>query len=276
MTDAPAYGADFVSPQGLYTLDANGNIVGIALPVAPFSSSIRWIRQSDGGVLASLSDQAFGTAPNRSSNLQLLAQEPVDGGASVDARIQAVVSLPGYAGAPNYARTILEVAPGIYGVNAPHSDFLLQERLYATLAIGTMSGFISDANFRIYDFATFAIQWQNSSINPNPPWSNFGLPTGRFTPPGRGPFIAWHGHRGAPNGNSVGTYLTQNGSNVPLGHNTVVSFTTAPVNGDISSVGIDNTVFGDGWQWSGHCAGGVSPQVWWGVMGVPFDLIDTP
>jgi len=253
--------------SNIFTVGPGGIISGLNLPVAQFSSSIRWIRQSDGSTLASIGEQQFSTAPNRQQRLQLIAQEPVDIGPNVDASISAGVAIAN----PNVfiARNILEVGgTGLYGAVAgtPVSDFLLKEQMTFTLMSGTPNGFVIDANFRIYNL-TGAITFQNSSINPNSPWAI----AGRLSMPISGGAMILTGQQGGVSGTSLGVFAAINGGAiVPAGNAGVSNFASSPANSNMANICFVRQPTGQAIQWSGW-NGNVTPTAYLGMFAVPFD-----
>jgi len=260
----PAFGADFVTPQGLYTIDASGRITGIVLPVAPFSSSLRWVRVSDGNTIGSIAMQAFGTAPNRQNNLQLLATEPVDTGASAGASIAAVVSA---AALGQFSETILSVND-LFGA-FPQSDFLLKERLTFSLWSGAPIGFVVDSNFRIYNLGG-GVVFQNSSKNPTSPWNGAGAVQCPLNP--HGGYIFWCGQQGGVSGASLGTFVVGPGGGVPIyaGSNAVTNFASSPGNSNNSTVSWMRQNFLDAINWGGWNSS-TTPAAFLGIFSVPFD-----
>lgn len=260
MSGPPAYGADYVSPQGLYTVGPDGSITGITLPLAFASTSIRWVRQSDGAVIATLQGQQFGSAPNRQDRLLITASEPVDAGANVGADIQLQVS----AGGTSFARELLGVFPGIYGA-IPKSDFLLQERMIFSVWSGSPTGFIIDNNFRIYQLGG-GIQFQNSSISGENPWSV----AGRITAPHTGGYIYWAGTQGGVSGTQIAVGVSINGAIVPPMSMTTAAYNTNAGGANASDIAFVRSASGDVIQWSGFNTN-TTPTAFLGLFAVPFD-----
>lgn len=257
---------DTISPQ-FYALDSQGRITGFNIPVSPFSSSIRWVRQADGATVATITEQNFGSAPNRQQNLQLAVQEPADAGANTLAEITAIASIPGIGA--SIARTLLEVNGGfgVFTPGVPVSDWLLQERLSFTAMAGNPGGFVIDNNYRIYDLIG-SITFQNSSISGDNWWAIGG----RLTMPQTQGCITYVGNQGGISGTTRGVFASVNGGAiVQAGNEGVANFASSPGNSNVSAVNFYRLASGTTIQWSGW-NNNITPTAYLGVLGVPFAL----
>jgi len=253
----------------LYSVGPSGQVNAITLPVAGFSSQIQWVRQSDGAVVADIVEQQFGTAPNHQSRLQIASQEPVDTGPNVDVSIAGSISMSNPA--VSYGRNLMEVGgSGLFGALAGNlfSDWLLKERMTFTLGTGNPAGFIIDSNFRIYNIGGISITFQNSSINPNPPWDTIN---GRLTMPISGGVMILSGQQGGVSGASLGSFSAINGGAiVGAGSNAVSNFASSPANSNNVGIAFYRQPTGQVIQWSGWNSS-TTPNAYLGMFAVPFD-----
>jgi hypothetical protein len=257
--------------SNIISVGPGGVISGINLPVAQFSSGIRWVRQQDGAFVASISEQNFYAPPNSQQKLQFLVSEP-NAGPNVDSSIEAVVSIQNPVA--TLARSILEVGgSGIYAGAAgfPLSDFCLQERLTLSLWVGTPNGFVIDSNFRIYNLGG-GINFQNSSINPTSPWNGAGAIQCPLNP--NGGYLFWAGAQGGVSGCSMGIMISAaGGATIFAGNNAVSNFASSPGNSNISTVSYNRFGWLTAVNWSGWNSS-AAPVGFLGICSMPFDAFN--